>query len=520
VFAKRVTRRQMLRFAGFAAGTAALAACGATPTAAPAATSAPEATAVPPTATSAPPTPDTSGTAMAESKSATEQAIAVEARATEDVFKLTAEEFTARMEEDLKKAESEGKTVIEMMSAYGTIVDDNTQPMYWILRGFMEKNPDIYVKYTPSSAYAGAFNEAILMRMASGDPPDCILHYSAPIAYAARGTCQQLDDLMDAHPVGNKEAWPASVLAQTQWNGKTWGVPVNGSQDAMWYNLDAMEKAGLGTTRDAFPKTLDELQEWTATVNKWDGNTMTEIGYTPWDDNWSWYGKMVANGGSLWDGEKYSINAEKNVELAEYWIAWIEKHFKGDIDALASQTDLNNPYPESGFGLGIQTICDAGVWSMTHVPLDIRWEIDVMPTGPSGSENATSNWPNLMFIPVGAKHLKEGFELCVFTATEGQVEWWNRWSDVPYWTKFPGDVAPEDLIARVGQEKALELTKFTRDYANQIVVQWNSPIDDLANDEIFRAVDGALHKQIGVQESLDACQELVTAKLQEVVAGA
>ena len=515
MLAQRVTRRELLRLVGIVGGAAALAACGATPTAAPATSAA----TVAPAATDTP-APDMAATALAESKRATEQAIAAQARAEEEVFKLTAEEFAARMDENLKKAESEGKTVVELLSAYGTIIDDNTQPHFWIMRDFMAKHPDIYIKYTPASAYPGAFNEAILMRMASGDPPDCILHYSAPIAYAARGTCLQLDDLMAAHPVGNKDAWFASALAQCQWNGKTWGVPVNGSQDAMWYNLDILEAKGLPTTRDQFPKTLDALQEWTATVNEWDGDTMKYVGYTPFEGNWSWPGKMVANGGIIWDGEKYTINHEKNVELVEYWIAWIDKHFKGDLDGLRAQGEMNNPYPEAAFGLGIQGICDAGVWSLTHTPPDIRYELDVMPTGPSGSRPATSNWPNLMFIPTGAKHVKEGFEVCVYYATEGQIEWWNRWSDVPYWVKFPEDVAPQDLIARVGEEKALELTRFCREYTKEIVVQWNSPIDDFATDEIFRAVDQALHKQTPTQEALDAAQELVTAKLQEVVSGA
>jgi hypothetical protein len=84
---------------------------------------------------------------------------------------------------------------------------------------------------------------------------------------------------------------------------------------------------------------------------------------------------------------------------------------------------------------------------------------------------------------------------------------------------MPNDVAPQDLIARVGEEKALELTKFARDYAKEIVVQWNSPVDDFANDEIFRAVDQALHKQTPTQQALATAQELVTAKLQETVSG-
>lgn len=496
-----LTRRRMLRFAGASLGLGALTACGAT--------AVPEAGA----------TPNVSATDMVVAAQATEDAIAAQARADEALLTMSAEEYAALTEKELAEAADSGKTVIELLSAYGTIIDDRTAPHQFIIRDFMERNPDIYVKYSPSSAYAGAFNEVILMRMASGDPPDCILHYSAPIAYAARGTCQAVDDLMDVHPMGNKDAFEPAALEQLMWDGKTWGLPLNGSQTAMWYNLDVLEAKGLPIDRDSFPKTLDELMEWSAIVNEWAGDTMTSIGAAPWASNWSWPGKMVAAGGLLWDGATYTINDPKNAELIEYWIAWIEAQYKGDVDLLASQGSLNSPYPEGLFGLGVQAICDDGLWALSHTPPDIRYEVGPMPTGLSGTRPATSNWPNLMFIPTGAAHTKEAFELCAYYATEGQIEWWNRWSDVPYWLDFPTDVAPADLIARVGEEKAFELTQFARDYSEEIVVQWNSPVEDFATDEIFRAVDSALHKQQPVQAALDAAQELVMAKLQEVVSG-
>ena len=60
-----------------------------------------------------------------------------------------------------------------------------------------------------------------------------------------------------------------------------------------------------------------------------------------------------------------------------------------------------------------------------------------MPVAPGGTKTATSNWPNLMFVPKGAKHPKEGFELSADSATQGQYEWWDRWADVPGVEKVP-----------------------------------------------------------------------------------
>ena len=157
----------------------------------------------------------------------------------------------------------------------------------------------------------------------------------------------------------------------------------------------------------------------------------------------------------------------------------------------------------------LQAIAVDGFWAVTHTPPEVNYELAKMPVGPSGSKTAASNWP---------KHPKEGFALSAYFATEGQIEWWDRWADVPVWKQFPEDRAPKDLISRVGQEKAIEFTKFARQVLPDVVVQWNSPVDDFATDEIYRAVDQALHKTASAKEVLDKAQEVVTAKLAEVVA--
>ncbi len=509
----KLSRRSFLRWASLLSGTAVVAACAPKP----AAESTPEPTQPPP------PTPDESATQQYLSAKATEEAIAMQAKEDEEarqILEMDADQYQAFTDDAEAKARAAGKTVIEMLSAYSTIVEEKTMPLIWILREFMKRNEDIYVHYTPAGAYQGSFNEAIMMRIASGDPPDCILHFSAPIAYAARGTCLSVDDLIAAGDAMSKTDIVASAWQCVTWNGKTWGVPINGSQGAMWYNTDLMAANGLPTERDKLPKTLDELRALCAKVTKYEGDTLVSCGDTPWSQNWLWPGEMVSNGGGLWDGEKYTINNPKNAELVKYWIDWIDEVYKGDIDALNAQGTFATVYPGGMFANKVQVFISDGLWGLTHYPPDVKIEIDVLPSPPGSSLHKTSNWPNLMFIPSGAKHVNEAFKLIAYTATEGQVEWWDRWADVPYWTKFPVDKAPKDLIARVGQEKAAELAKFAREYLSEVVVQWNSPIEDFATDEIYRAVDQALHKQIEPQAALDAAQETVAAKLEETLAGA
>ena len=474
-----LSRREFVRWAALTGGTAIVAACAPRP--------AVESTAAP--TQPPPPTVDVSATKAAAVAQTAEAEIAIQAKKDEEakkILEMDADQFNAYLEENKAKAVAEGKTIIEFLSAYGTIVEDKTQPHIWIMRDFMARNPDIYVQYTPSSA----------------------------------GTCLALDDLLAAHPVCNKGAIEKSAWAAVTWRGKTYGVPINGSMAAMFYNVGILRELGIPTERDELPKTLDEVRALSAKIVKYENGALKLCGDTPWAASWAWPSMTVANGGGLWDGEKYTINHPKNAELISYWIDWIDEMYGGDIDKLNAQGSFSSAYPGSLFANKIQAFMGEGLWALTHYPPEIELEIGPMPIGPSGSRPATSNWPNLMFIPTGAKHVQEAFELIAYYATEGQVEWWNRWSDVPYWTEFPTDVAPQDLIARVGEEKALELTKFAREYASEIVIQWNSPIDDFATDEIFRAVDQALHKQVEPQAALDQAQQIVQAKLEETLVSA
>jgi multiple sugar transport system substrate-binding protein len=514
MYAMKLDRRHFLRGFGAAGGALLIAACAPAKeaTVAPATKAAPAATTAPAVDANA------TATAVINAK-ATEDAIAAQGRAAEDakILDLTQDQYVAKAEQDEATAAAAGKTVVELLSAFGTVIEDKTQPHFWINQAFMELNPDLFVKYTPSSAYTGAFNEVIMMRIASGDPPDVIYHYSSPIAYAARGTCLQVDDLMDADPVARKDAFFPGAVAQVQWDGKTWGMPLNGSPATMWYNIDVMAANGLPTERDQMPKTMDELKEMSAKITKWDGDKLIMAGANPWVQSWAWPGQMVSAGGLIWDGAKYSINKPENAEVVRYWVQWIDEQYKGDIDAFNAQGSFSGAYPEQAFGMGLQGICTDGVWAITHTPPEIKYELAKMPYGLKGTKSATSNWPNLMFLPKGAKHPKEGFMLAAYYATEGQYEWWDRWADVPVWKNFPADRAPKDLISRVGMEKALDITRFSRECLNDLVTQWNSPIDDFATDEIYRAVDEALHKTMDAQAALDQAQATVSAKLEEVM---
>lgn len=516
------SRRRFMQLAGVSTGAAVLAACGATATTAPQATSAPVATEAATAAAAEAATPTTGAEAQAtmdavSAAQATEAAIPLEGLPDDPVLSMSNEELLAQWEKDKVTAADAGKTVIEWLSAFGTILEDRTQPHFWLMKEFMEQNPDIYISYTPSSAYTGAFNEVILMRIASGDPPDVIYHYSSPVAYAFRGACLQLDPYMEADPKLTPDSLVPAALATCRWDGKTWSIPCTAAPAQTFYSAAKLEELGLSTAQADLPKTYDEFRALSGKMTKWDGDKLLYAGFMPFNTGYSMYGQFAAYGGGLWDGAKYTIDRAENVEFMEFLVSWLDEEYKGDIDRVMAAGSWGGLYPSNAMPQGIQGIVLDGFWNFAHCPPEFKYTYAEVPSR-EGVKRYNSAWPNMMFIPSGAKHPAEAWKFTSYATIDGAKWWWNQWADTPSWKDFPFDPPSKVHVARVGAEKAAEIAKFGKAAMDNIIVQWNSPVDDFATDEINRMLDQVLHKVISPAEAAANAQKSAQGKLEEVLA--
>jgi ABC-type glycerol-3-phosphate transport system substrate-binding protein len=324
---------------------------------------------------------------------------------------------------------------------------------------------------------------------------------------------------MEAHPVANRDAFYEGPLSTCNWSGKQWGLTVNASECCIWADTDMMEERGISTAREDFPTTWDGLRELSAKFSSWTDDTMDLAGATPWFADWAWPSMAESNGAKFFDGEsnRYHIDDERVADMLDYWLSWIDEQYKGDYDLLSQQAEGWDMWEGSAVDLDLQALSADGLWTLTWVPAETNYEIYKMPIGPGGTESKTSVWPNFMFIPEGAPHIQEAFELIAYYCTEGMIAWFDRWSDFPSWRDFPKNRAPAELIARVGEEKAFEMVAFGLDYLESVVEQWNSPVDDFFIDQIYRAFDQTLRKEAQPMEALAEAQELCQAKLDEVM---
>ncbi len=129
-----------------------------------------------------------------------------------------------------------------------------------ISENFTQVHPEITVEEVQCGTGQENFNEVLLARVASGDPPDSTILWTAPAAFAARGALEPLDDLMAASVNSQLENWPEAVLASCQWEGQTYGLPATAGTYAVIYNQEMLESKGIPSDRASFPKTWSDLR--------------------------------------------------------------------------------------------------------------------------------------------------------------------------------------------------------------------------------------------------------------------
>jgi multiple sugar transport system substrate-binding protein len=371
------------------------------------------------------------------------------------------------------------------------------------------------------------YNEILLARIASGDPPDSTILWTSPIALGSRGALEPLDEYMATSQFSQLENWPEGVLASCQYQGKTYGLPATAGSYALYYNQEMFEAKGIPSSRDQFPKTWDELRALSKEFTHWNGDTLETAGFIPKVDAVEFAVWAALNGGKIYDTEaqKYEINSENNIEFMQYFLDWLEEEYKGDITKVEESASwmlyIDSDGRPPAFQAGKLAIGMQGFWAAGDLyqaePVFERWDVAQFPVGPSGTTTVSGYWPNWLVIPKGSKHVKEAFDYLDYLSVEGIKVWFANIPDLPANRKSSPDLVPELTAQRRGREFALDLTNFFRKQLDIATPMWTSPIQDFSNDQINRAIDLILHKVKSPKDALTEAQQASQAKLEETL---
>jgi multiple sugar transport system substrate-binding protein len=393
-----------------------------------------------------------------------------------------------------------------------------------MIEDFISRHPNLKVNLTLRPG-GGDYNELLLTRIASGDPPDMAHTFQAPVVFGARGALVPIDDFMvTAAHAKPGSFWPLGIQT-CQWRGKTYGLPFSMGNYVITYNVDWFEEKGIPADRESFPTKLDDLRALSAEFLEWEGDELKTFGFVPWDSPWytpSWVESNGSPGFFVPEEEKYTISHPQNVEIFEYWVSWLDEQYKGNweyLSQLAPFGPRGEAFKAKQVAMGVMGSWAIGNAGMAKGTIPYRWEVARFPVGPSGTQTKTAFWPNWFVTPKGSPHPYEGFLLCEYMTTIGHhVHMQYHYEGALGWKEFPRDIISAQIADWQGLERGLELHNMFIEYVEDGAAHmWTSPIEDFANDQIHRAHDQVIHKAQTAQEALDEAQKVTRAKLEEML---
>lgn len=373
--------------------------------------------------------------------------------------------------------------------------------------------------------------QAILAAIAAGNPPDGMIIWDTPVSLGARDALVPIDELMAASEHAQVEKWPEGLLASCQYAGQTFGLPVTAGLYGIWYNADLFAEKGIPNDRESLPKTWDELRQLSKEFTVWDGDVLQAAGFIPMNADFGAFELPIwsaLNGGQLYDAanQTYTIDAETNVEMMDFFVSWIDEEYKGDIGLVRSSGSWTGYVNEEGlppaFQEGRQAMLQQGSWVMGDFaaevePVFTNWNIGDHPVGPSGETTVSGYWPNWLAIPAGAANPDAVFGYMDYMSAVGVEKWFAVIVDIPTNADAP-DVLPATVVESRGEEFAQEIMEFWASQAEIATPMWDSPVQGFANDRLTQAVERILTKQAMPAEELAAAQRDCQAELEDLLA--
>jgi ABC-type glycerol-3-phosphate transport system substrate-binding protein len=399
-----------------------------------------------------------------------------------------------------------------------------------LAREFSKTRPDIEVQ-TECVSDPVNVQTALLARIAAGNPPDGFNDFDTPIALAARGALEPIDDLMAQARYARKENIPAAALSSCQYGGQMWGLPVRIGPMAFFYNVDWFARKGIPTARDKFPKTWDELRKLSKEFTHWQGDTLQTAGYIPMlDDNWraSYFVWSALNGGTLYDAahRRYTIDAEPNVAMMEYMLAWLNEEYRGDMTAVArsggwgSYPDANGRPPD--FQGGRLATYVSGSYFLGEMylsgamPTFRHFNVASFPLGPGGTKVVSGIFEGWLVIPRGASHRREIFAFFDYMCVPGQRVLFNSTPMIPAITTAPRNLLPGPTVQYQGLVFAQDVMKFFYHQLDISIPMWNSPVQTFAGIELNKAITRIMYKVAKPKDALAEAQRACQSQLASV----
>lgn len=289
-----------------------------------------------------------------------------------------------------------------------------------------EANPNIQVKGLSQSDY-----QKQLTAITGGNPPDIASQFGQNVVpWGAKGAMMPLDDYIAKDGVDLKDFVP-SALKTSQYEGKTYAIPIAMHVLMLFYNKDLLAEAGF----DGPPKTIGELKNYIQklSVVQKDGRP-ERLGLWPGMDTYTF---TYAYGGKFYDeasktvtpddpGVKAAISLSKGI-----WDQYGSENLDRFSAGLGKYMSAQNPFFTGKYVMSID-----GEWLPTFIKQfapKLNYGIAPIPYDENHPDlkNPGSVSTSVFYIPKGAKHpdaswaflkwMTEPEQMAEFTAAIGNL---------------------------------------------------------------------------------------------------
>jgi ABC-type glycerol-3-phosphate transport system substrate-binding protein len=293
--------------------------------------------------------------------------------------------------------------------------------MQEVVDDFNASQDRIRVEYSSVSQ----INRKLMLAIGGGNPPDVAGLFGNTLAvYAENNALTPLDKLAAENKV-TKGDYIDVFWEICNHRGHLWGLPSAPASLALVWNKKLFREAGLDPERP--PQSIAELEEYNEKLARRDGNgRLVAAGLLPsepgwWPAIWGWW-----FGGDLWDGQRITANSPENLAAMD-WIASYPERF-GARDLLSFRDGFGNfASPQNAFFTGRVAMVLQGPWIQNFIrdfaPDDFEWGAAAFPSSdPAKSGEVTLVETDVLVIPAGAKHPREGFEFIRYVNSPGPME--------------------------------------------------------------------------------------------------
>lgn len=295
------------------------------------------------------------------------------------------------------------------------------EAMRRVVDAFNERQDRIYVDYLAVSQV----NTKMLLATAGGNPPDVagLWDYDVP-TFADYGAIRPMDDFCKRDGIAAEDYIPC-YWDICVYQDRVFALPTTPATVALHWNKKLFREAGLDPDRP--PRTLEELDEYSARLFRSQGGEIAQMGYLPAEPgwwNWSW-GYFF--GGRLWDGKgRLTVASPENLRGYNWVKGYADRYREQGLSVFQSGFG-NFSSPQNAFLSNKVAMVQQGVWMANYIHNNapgLEWDAAPFPHPADRPDLARSTYVGMdvLVIPTGARHVKEAWEFIRFVQSQEGME--------------------------------------------------------------------------------------------------